>query len=94
QSVTDLVELERFNDGHDDFHGFDPRLGPFCTYAVRAGSLSRAYGACFAGMAGQIESNAVPDALQSVMILIRLMKSGWPSIECRRARGCRLKTRQ
>ena len=29
QSVTDLVELERFDDGHDDFHGFDPRLSPF-----------------------------------------------------------------
>src|SRR4029453_2017620 len=27
QSVTDLVELERLDDGHDDFHGFDPRLG-------------------------------------------------------------------
>src|SRR5512138_3302249 len=29
QSVTDLVELEGFDDGHDDFHGFDPRLSPF-----------------------------------------------------------------
>src|SRR6266567_4375349 len=28
QSVADLVELERLDDGHDDFHGFDPRLGP------------------------------------------------------------------
>src|SRR6185437_10261886 len=31
QSVTDLVELERFDYGHDDFHGFDPRLSPFVT---------------------------------------------------------------
>src|SRR4249919_1226490 len=29
QSVSDLVELEGFDNGHDDFHGFDPRLGPF-----------------------------------------------------------------
>ncbi|MGA8748835.1 MAG: hypothetical protein WB563_08580, partial [Pseudolabrys sp.] len=75
-------------------HGFDPRLGPFCTYAVRAGSLSRAHKACFAGMAGEIESNAVPDAPQRVMVLIQLMKfSGWP-IERKRALGRRLKTRQ
>src|SRR4029077_19894722 len=26
QSVTDLVEFERLDNGHDDFHGFDPRL--------------------------------------------------------------------
>src|SRR5215471_10716784 len=26
QSVADLVELERLDDGHDDFHGFNPRL--------------------------------------------------------------------
>ena len=31
QSVADLVELERLDDGHDDFHGFDPRLGPAST---------------------------------------------------------------
>src|SRR5262249_5765181 len=28
QSVADLVELERLDDGHDDFHGFNPHLGP------------------------------------------------------------------
>jgi hypothetical protein len=27
QSVSDRVELEWFDDGHDYFHGFDPRLG-------------------------------------------------------------------
>ena len=32
QGIADLVELEGFNNGHDDFHGFDPRLGPFCTF--------------------------------------------------------------
>jgi hypothetical protein len=26
--VADLVELERLDDGHDDFHTFNPRLGP------------------------------------------------------------------
>src|SRR5581483_2377374 len=31
QSVTDLVELEGFDNGHDDFHGFDPRLSPIVT---------------------------------------------------------------
>ena len=29
QSVADLVEFERLDNGHDDFHGFDPRLSPF-----------------------------------------------------------------
>src|SRR5262245_27654320 len=28
ERVPDLVELERLDDGHDDFHGFNPRLGP------------------------------------------------------------------
>src|ERR1700687_328174 len=32
QSVTDLVEFERLDNGHDDFHGFDPRLSPFSTF--------------------------------------------------------------
>src|SRR6476661_5956125 len=32
QRVADLVELERLDDGHDDLHGFDPRLGPFVTF--------------------------------------------------------------
>src|SRR6516164_6037226 len=31
QSVTDLVELEGFDNCHDDLHGFDPRLSPFVT---------------------------------------------------------------
>src|SRR5581483_4979676 len=29
EGVTNLVELEWLDDGHDDFHGFDPRLSPF-----------------------------------------------------------------
>src|SRR3954462_678171 len=41
QSVTDLVELERLDDGHDDFHGFDPRLGP--ATAGRTTAASRAH---------------------------------------------------
>src|SRR5262249_26345627 len=28
QSVADLVELERLDDGHDDFHWVEPPLGP------------------------------------------------------------------
>ncbi len=28
KSITDLVELERLDDGHDDFHGFQPPLRP------------------------------------------------------------------
>src|SRR5665647_1984371 len=62
QGVTDLVELERFNNGHDDFHGFDPRLSPFLRSHSAGGTLSRADKARFEGMAGEIESNAVPVA--------------------------------
>src|SRR5215813_8945176 len=39
QSVADLVELEWLDDGHDDFHGFNPRLGPVPAGAG-AGQLS------------------------------------------------------
>src|SRR5450432_2272557 len=35
QSVSDLVELEWLDDGHDDLHGFDPPLGPACGCRVR-----------------------------------------------------------
>src|SRR5262249_7546630 len=28
QSVSDLIELERLDNGHDDFHALDPPLGP------------------------------------------------------------------
>src|SRR5262249_39991422 len=28
ESVADLVELERLDDGHDDFDGYNPRYGP------------------------------------------------------------------
>src|SRR5262249_2714204 len=49
QSVTDLVELERFDNSHDDFHGFDPRLSPFVT-SRSAGGFTEAFAheACFA----------------------------------------------
>jgi hypothetical protein len=30
QSVADLVELERLDDGHDDFHGLPPLGPPSC----------------------------------------------------------------
>jgi len=40
QSVTDLVQLEGFNNGHDDLHGFDPRLSPFVYVRSAGGSLS------------------------------------------------------
>src|SRR5262249_16632968 len=42
QSVADLVELERLDDGHDDFDGFNPRLGPPCGCRVM-GSLACAF---------------------------------------------------
>jgi len=42
QRVADLVELERLDDGHDDFHGFSPRLGPPCARRVM-GSLACAF---------------------------------------------------
>src|SRR5262249_53230696 len=37
QSVTDLIKLERLDNGHDDFHGFHSRLGP----ALRVGRFRR-----------------------------------------------------
>src|SRR6185312_942839 len=36
QSVTDLVELEGFDDGHDDLHGVDPRLKPVDCWFLRS----------------------------------------------------------
>src|SRR5664279_1785551 len=56
------------------FMEFDPRLSPFYVHAVRAVSLSRAPEACFAGMAGQIESNAVPNGLKRPIQLIQMVK--------------------
>src|SRR4029077_14278539 len=50
QSVTDLVELERLDDGHDDFHGFDPRLGPDKTDRADNGSVA---GSCSRGLPGE-----------------------------------------
>src|ERR1700716_742890 len=38
QSVSDLVELEWLDDGHDDFHGFNPPLGPACGVQDQAAS--------------------------------------------------------
>src|SRR6185312_11872848 len=36
QGVTDLVELEGFDDGHDDLHGVDPRLKPVDCWFLRS----------------------------------------------------------
>src|SRR4029079_15323668 len=47
QRVTDLVELERLDDGHDYFHGFDPRLGPDSTDRANTGSVA---GSCSRGL--------------------------------------------
>src|SRR6185503_16808834 len=52
QSVTDLVELEGFDNGHDDFHGFDPRLSPFVSLRSAGG---------FTGLpSAKLASQAVP----------------------------------
>src|SRR5260370_30000610 len=40
QSVSDLVELEWLDDGHDDLHGFDPPLGPACGCRFRRSQQS------------------------------------------------------
>src|SRR3954470_4128459 len=57
QSVTDLVELERLDDGHDDFHGFDPRLGPDTTDRADNGSVA---GSCSRGLPERRNSSLVP----------------------------------
>ena len=57
QSVTDLVELERLDDGHDDFHGFDPRLGPDTTDRADNGSVA---GSCSRGLPKRRNSSLVP----------------------------------
>jgi hypothetical protein len=47
-----------------------PAWPVFYLHAVRAGSLSPANEARFAGMAGEIESNAVPVAGEGAILLI------------------------
>src|SRR3954463_2328045 len=41
QSVADLVELERLDDGHDDFHGLPPLAPPPCGCRLRAVFVER-----------------------------------------------------
>src|SRR4029079_4661648 len=58
QCVTDLVELERLDDGHDYFHGFDPRLAR----TQPTGRTRQRRGLMLAWAAGESESNPVPTA--------------------------------
>src|SRR3984957_3140627 len=62
ESVADLVELEWLDDGHDDFHGYGPRLGPACGLQVQAVS-TRPYRAKLSSpraMPRRQESSRVP----------------------------------
>jgi len=61
---------------------------------VRAGSLSQANEACFAGMAGEIESNAVPVADEGAIWLIQWVKISWKGIGPNTTKSPRPKTRQ
>src|SRR5215218_11033376 len=60
QSVADLVELERLDDGHDDFHGFDPRLGPDTTDRADNGSVA---GSCSRGLPERRNSSLMPTVM-------------------------------
>src|SRR5215212_9966547 len=65
ESVSDLVELERLDDGHDDFHGFDPRLGPVSTdRATTAASRAHARVGC-RGVGNQTPCQLRPQAINT-----------------------------
>src|SRR5262249_15843874 len=59
ESVADLVELERLDDGHDDFHKYDPRLGPFLRRRLWARFAEHRRAKCRQGR--RHESRPVPD---------------------------------
>src|SRR5262245_30344046 len=71
-----------------------PAWARLLRHAVRAGSLSFRPQRSFAGMAAGIESNAVPDADGTPILLIYRQEPGGAPTERNAAGGLRLKSRQ